>query len=352
MNVESKRVSENGSLTPFPYARLLAYRRGELHDPLERAVIEEKLVDDPRWRAHWESVRRIDLERIAASQDARDLEAFSTPTDFCRAVAQSGGEVLRDLVRKRGDEAGGWSWQQWSEHIDGCVYCRRMRRRMTAKVQAEESGLPEGEILLREWLLEPEYLAQINAVTGSLLGLEPPPEPPGEKFGGDIFVDGPSVLVRTDLASFLDQIGPVVRLLMRDVLGSDSLADAFLGYLRQEHVLARLRSVVHVRDEIGPVLADFCRQEGLRDAEEVKRIVTRETMDKVLLRVAVLKLKEEVTPGPEREALARAAEKLEAAEANPVDSVNAALREALPTEPEKAQRLRNRLLIELAVLSR
>jgi DNA-directed RNA polymerase specialized sigma24 family protein len=154
----------------FPYARLLAYYRHELQDPVEIASIESEVNTSPRWRAHLESVRYLDLERAAASQDGKDLKAF--PIDsagpLCRNVAVSKGEMfvraaryphaLREETRK-----------EWSAHVRICVYCRRMRRGAVARVEAEKAGLGADEPLLREWLLQSYYSEDLARVTRALV---------------------------------------------------------------------------------------------------------------------------------------------------------------------------------------
>src|SRR5262245_35894875 len=115
----------------FPYELLLAFHRGEIVDRKEQAQIHDLMEREPRWRAHYESVRYLDLERAAARQDAEDLKRFQEATPFCRAVAQTQGQVFADAGTA----------EDWAEHIDGCVYCRRMWRRWHARTSAAQ-GLP------------------------------------------------------------------------------------------------------------------------------------------------------------------------------------------------------------------
>src|SRR5262249_9646308 len=154
----------------FPYERLLAFSRGQLPDAADQADVERRLATDRRWRAHWDSIRQLDLERAAARQDARDLEQFAPgqTTPFCRAVAASRGEIFLPLIRRQQELAGEWDRKQWAAHVDRSVYCRRMRRRMPARVLREDNGLPEGEALLRDWLLEPSYRDALDRVTRAL----------------------------------------------------------------------------------------------------------------------------------------------------------------------------------------
>src|SRR5688572_5366449 len=74
--------AEERALVPFPYETLLAYRRGEIADEVERARIEERLGTDPRWQAHWQSVRRLELDTAAAVRDADELNRFANSTQF------------------------------------------------------------------------------------------------------------------------------------------------------------------------------------------------------------------------------------------------------------------------------
>src|SRR4051794_24883432 len=83
---------------PFPYEQPLAFYRGQLAPP-EYEEVQRQLEASPRWRAHYESVRFLDRERLAARQDRLDLAKFSVTqaTPCCRAVASTGGSVLRHL---------------------------------------------------------------------------------------------------------------------------------------------------------------------------------------------------------------------------------------------------------------
>src|SRR5262249_59139113 len=56
----------------FPYQELLDYARGRADDAT-RQRIDGQLKADPRWRAHLESVRYLDLEQLAARQDGEAL---------------------------------------------------------------------------------------------------------------------------------------------------------------------------------------------------------------------------------------------------------------------------------------
>jgi DNA-directed RNA polymerase specialized sigma24 family protein len=156
----------------FPYARVLAYYRRELHDPVEIATIEAEVNASTRWRGHLESVRYLDLERAAAIQDGKDLKEFAIESAslLCRNVAFSKGEMfvraarqphsLREETRK-----------EWSAHTKVCVYCLRMRRQATARVEAEKSGLSPEEPLLREWLLQSHYSEELARVTREIVAL-------------------------------------------------------------------------------------------------------------------------------------------------------------------------------------
>lgn len=152
---------------PFPYEELLAYYRGALRNRARCALIARKIDEDDRWKAHWDSIQQLDLERAAAIQDGVDLEQFDTASAgaFCREVARTDGGVLTALSRRKpAEETGGWTRQEWSEHIRQCTYCRRMRRRAFAGVHES----PQGETLLRDWLLEDYYLPALERITATL----------------------------------------------------------------------------------------------------------------------------------------------------------------------------------------
>jgi hypothetical protein len=168
---------------------LLAYFRSEMTSPQLRAEIQQRLQTDQRWQAHWDSIRHLDLERAAAQQDAEDLRRYlesllgreqaarqaAAPgarrqrveiEPFCRAVALSDGMILVPVVeRRRATRAG--DLFRWSEHLDECVYCRRMQRQVFARRDQEQLGEP----LLRDWLLGRHYLPLLDRVTSTLVRL-------------------------------------------------------------------------------------------------------------------------------------------------------------------------------------
>ncbi|HYT88970.1 MAG TPA: 2-hydroxyacyl-CoA dehydratase family protein [Gemmataceae bacterium] len=155
----------------FPYEQLLAYYRGELADRRLAAEIEQHLSTDPRWEAHWESIRYLDLERAAAMQDAEDLQRYlaglSVAIDpFCKAVALSDGMILVPVVERRSDTREG-TWEQWADHLDLCVYCRRMQRSVLAYRTQQQLGLTGP--LLREWLLESVYAPLLASATNTII---------------------------------------------------------------------------------------------------------------------------------------------------------------------------------------
>jgi len=172
-NVPEPAGLVEASATPqhesFCYRQLLAYYRGELADPHTCAAVEDRLRTDQRWQAQWESIRNLDLERAAALQDAADLKQFSMQqaSPFCKQAAESNGQVF-DALLDGAKSAGGWSRKDWSRHADGCPYCRRVRRIAHARRQRCEAGLPPGELLLRDWLLQPCYLQALRDATQRL----------------------------------------------------------------------------------------------------------------------------------------------------------------------------------------
>ena len=153
----------------FAYQQILAYYRGELSDPQECAAVEEQLRKDRRWQAHWDSIRYLDLERAAALQDAAELARFTEAqaTDFCRAAAEYRGEKF-DATMDLGDRARNAVSHEWDQHVNRCPYCRRMRRLAYAQQQQREAGLPPGELLLRDWLLQPCFLDALREATRRL----------------------------------------------------------------------------------------------------------------------------------------------------------------------------------------
>jgi hypothetical protein len=158
------------------YQQILAYYRGELSDPQACAAVEDQLRRDPRWQAHADSIRHLDLERAAAVQDAADLACFSAEhaLHYCRAVAESGGRVFDEMLHESSD-ASSLQRQAWNRHTMRCVYCRRMKRLAHARQQQREAGLPVDEPLLRDWLLQPCYLEALHDATRRL-GFELKPD--------------------------------------------------------------------------------------------------------------------------------------------------------------------------------
>src|SRR4051812_21311222 len=120
-------VHESQTATPltgqggFPYELLLAYLRGELHDVKLQEQVKASLENDPRWKAHEKSAWLLELEHIAAFQDAEDLKHFGDDqiTPMCQAVARS-GEILVALI-DRAPVVAGWPRDEWLEHLEECV---------------------------------------------------------------------------------------------------------------------------------------------------------------------------------------------------------------------------------------
>jgi hypothetical protein len=153
----------------FPYEQLLAFYRDELFDATQRDRMENLVRSDERWKTHWESLDHLDLERAAAIQDGRDLEHFSAvdATDYCRAVADSGGRIFDAFWQgdTEADSNGLWTRRQWSRHVDECVYCRRMRRAAHARGVSARVKIPRDEPLLRDWLLAEYYAGALQRAT-------------------------------------------------------------------------------------------------------------------------------------------------------------------------------------------
>jgi hypothetical protein len=151
------------------YLQILAYYRGELSDPRDCLAVEDQLRSNPRWQAHVESIRYLDLERAAAIQDCADLARYTTDqaTPFCRAVAETRGGIFDAMIHET-ETANKDQRRAWTQHADQCVYCRRMRRLAHARQQQREAGLPVQELLLRDWLLQPCYLQALRDATRRL----------------------------------------------------------------------------------------------------------------------------------------------------------------------------------------
>ena len=177
MNSDLNNLSEKDhtSQSTFPYEELLLYYRRELRDPRRCADAKNLVETDPRWKAHFESVEFLDLERAAAIQDGKDLQELlekwgsgeQEPSYFCLAVAETKGAVFDPLIRGETDrdreiaETG----ERWTEHVDRCVYCRRMRRLAHARCQRESCKPRIEEPLLRDWLLKDHYSSVLGEVT-------------------------------------------------------------------------------------------------------------------------------------------------------------------------------------------
>lgn len=189
MSNDSNGLSEKNHLseTPFPYEELLAYYREELRDPDRCAEIRKLVETDPHWKAHFESVRFLDLERAAAIQDGKDLQKLfeqwklreQEPESFCKEVASTDGKVYKPLIQG-GDRAreSAKTKERWAEHVDQCVYCRRMRRQAHAKFQREQCDPPIEEPLLRDWLLEDHYVPVLKKATDYAIGVDDPTKVP------------------------------------------------------------------------------------------------------------------------------------------------------------------------------
>jgi hypothetical protein len=281
----------------FPYERVLAHLRGEVADSQACAAIEERLGDDHhpdhrRYLAHVDSVRYLELERVAALQDGEDLKRFSEEdvTEFCRALAVRGEEILADLVAGRA-RAGDWSRQQWAEHVDCCVYCRRRRRQAHAHAERQKAGLPEDEPLLRDWLLSCYYEEELAQVT-ELAAAEPvwaaADAPAGE--GGLTAEEGLTPSLKRQPERFLKKMEPVVPLMLEWVLDSPGRAreheGSFREYLAEKEVLKQLGMAEHVRDALGGVVADYCRKHNLPEGQQARASLTRNVMDNILWQAA------------------------------------------------------------------
>ena len=74
---------------------LLAFWREELDDPTRYANIQDLIRKDERWKAHYESIRFLDLDRAAAIHDKEEIEELvsawrsgdAKPTPFCHRMS-------------------------------------------------------------------------------------------------------------------------------------------------------------------------------------------------------------------------------------------------------------------------
>lgn len=339
--------------TDFPYTRLLAYRRGEITNPIERAEIERRIQTDPRWKAHDDSLKDLDLEMIAAEQDARDLDRFSPAqaTNLCRTMAKTQAAVLLPLVKHEADEVGGADGRAWARHFRSCPYCRRMRRHLFDRLSREEMALPDAQ-LAREWLLDHLYLERLTFLTVCLSsGVPVAPEkeelPVEEEeellaaipFGGAMPLEGPTELVpRKRPAEFAALMAPVIELLMRELFQRAEFAEAFGDFLQRDEITARLRRAVHVRDEFASVLETFFESQGLPDlAERARQRVTRSLMDRIIWRVTAERLKERCRPQVELQALEEASRRLTMATIDPLDAVRGSFHEVIQDRTQRIQ---------------
>lgn len=188
-------------LEPFPFDQLLAFFRGEVRDLAEFARIRQLIEKDVRWKTHWRSLDHWELERAAAIQDGKDLAQFRVEdaTPMCREAARSNGRVFLELAAGA-PMASGWTRKQWDTACGRSVYCRRMRRWVTASLQAEAAG---GE-LIRDRLLKAYYLEPLQSVT-KLLAEKPTPHP----------LDTPVPLETCDLSPTGPRDDAVLRVVLR-----------------------------------------------------------------------------------------------------------------------------------------
>jgi DNA-directed RNA polymerase specialized sigma24 family protein len=136
-----------------------------------RDRLEQQTLSDPRLRRHLESLATFDVERFAVEQDVRAMRDFSLSDvqPICREVARAQGDVLRAHLQTGSAAVGEHSASEWETHVEECVYCRGMRRLVQARLTAEELGLPEGELLLRDRLLEPLYGDELDRLSWKIL---------------------------------------------------------------------------------------------------------------------------------------------------------------------------------------
>lgn len=165
-------IAAESSRSDFPYELALAcFRKTPLGEEESAAAEEFQRQHPDRWQAHLHSLRWIDLERSLARDDGAALKAFRfrDASMFCRRIAKDvEDELLVAALLGDDDPIVGWSRADWENHIEGCVYCRRMRQCKQAAKERNQAELPANEPLLREWLLEDYYRAPLAAVTAKI----------------------------------------------------------------------------------------------------------------------------------------------------------------------------------------
>jgi hypothetical protein len=155
----------------FPYELLLAFYRGRLRDPAERAEVEQLLAESPRWQAHWKSVQHLDLKRESAQRDGELLNSFldGPVPQMCEIIAESGGQIFDQLLSDRPPEqVAGFDLEAWRELDATNAYARCMRRRADSDRLRRRAGLSPDEELLGDWLLAHYYRPALEHVTQSL----------------------------------------------------------------------------------------------------------------------------------------------------------------------------------------
>ena len=381
------------------YEKILAYYRGEL-SPADRAAVGKRVRRDAKARAHLESVRFLDLERAAALQDAEDLHQFADVTPFCQQVAAraaqvgsyfaeaagqpkkavkvaqaGGGATARtvaavsqappsaedtalmsgpaadaDTVFERPPSAGAAAERglspEWQEHVEECVYCRRMWRRAHAEEQRRAAGLGEDEPLLRDWLLEPYYTAALERTT-QRVARSPVGEAPG-------LLTDLLRKYRRDPEPFLRKMERVTPVLLGHVMHpaepTREQEQAFRRHLRTPPVLDYLGKALHVRDALRSVVARFCEEHRLAEPEAVKEYLTRNVMDNILWQAAVA-AEQAVTPN-EAGLQAAADELRQQLRTRKPEAANETVRRALKRYPPAARPLELNLENQFAELVR
>jgi hypothetical protein len=178
-----------------------------------------------------------------------------------------------------------------------------MRRRLRARLEGEANGLPAGEPLLREWLLEPLYAGALDAVSRRLAG--EPPQPTDTVIAphetvieetavapGAVGLAAPTLtaVFHADPRQALEAVAPAVPVLLERVLASEEAARqhaaALLAFLGRDETLVRLRAAERVRDELPGVVADFCGGQRLADPQQVRASLTPRVLDNILWQAA------------------------------------------------------------------
>lgn len=141
------------------YQLLLAYARRAL--PATDRQVVQTYLDHPRWQAHAASIRFLDLDRVAAEYDAKQIRAMAEEVEGQRGKTSTMSPYCRQVAAKDGQALAGPLSADWQEHLETCAFCRRWRREYLARQEAAKLN----EVLLRDALLRDSYLKDLQHLT-------------------------------------------------------------------------------------------------------------------------------------------------------------------------------------------